>query len=189
MALFTRLTPNTTNWQGPSGSDNKCAGTSLRLFEHRAGFGFEEWYRSPDFRKVDEHGVEWQYGYWQCFKNPNRKTFVPGLYKNFTVYTRECNLQGHNNNTANRIVANYAEIEVLDKNQRINDAIYFEDEFVNIREKLLLFKADTRAFDQHKKSYHLINIRFKLSDENYTYPENNILKVDLNGNRFGVYMR
>jgi hypothetical protein len=77
----------------------------------------------------------------------------------------------------------------LDKNQRIKDAIHFEDEFVKIRTKLRQFNVDTRAFDQHKKSYHLINIRFKLSDENYTYPENNILKVDLKGNRFGVYMR
>ncbi len=82
---FTRLTFNKNSWTSPSGPFGKCPGTNN--WECNAGFGFEEWYRSPSFQVIKE-GVKWQYGYLQCFSNPS--THVAGVYNDFDLYTRFC---------------------------------------------------------------------------------------------------
>lgn len=189
MALYTRLTPNSNNWEAPSGREGKCSGKSSSLFEYRAGFGFEEWYRSPDFRHVDKNGVLWQYGYWQCFKNPRGRNSRPGLYKDFTVYTRICDFNNAKKLFANRVVAKYIELEVLNKEERKLSKILFETSLKNIRAKLLDMKLDVGAFDFHEVQFPLLNIRFKVSNEDYQFENKQELNVKLRGNRFGLYER
>jgi hypothetical protein len=93
MAYYTRLTYNSQNWHQPSGPIGKCGGDNSRLWEYTAGFGFEEWYRNPKFQKKDENRVIWQFGYWQCFNNPNNHPAK--VEKDFTTYTRKCKKEQH----------------------------------------------------------------------------------------------
>lgn len=187
MALYTRLIPNTNHWQVPSGPKHRCPDSSAYLFELKSGFGFEEWYRSPNFRKIDEDGINWQYGYWQCFKNPFRNKYKPGVHKNFTVYTRECDPRNDKAVSFNRVVAHYSEIEMLDVKQRLLYETHFDREFDKVRLVMNELRADLDIFDDHRKRSHLLNIRFKLVNENYVYSDENLLKTKLKTNRYGIY--
>jgi hypothetical protein len=173
---------------GPIG---KCGGDNFRLWEYTAGFGFEEWYRNPKFQKEDENGVIWQFGYWQCFKNP--KNHNAGVYNNFEVYSRICNHQ-QKSLTANTIIAIYKEIHVLDESERRLMDIHFQHEIIEIRDLLAItIKRDgtlidvNNNFDGEPSGESRFNIRFRLEDETYLFSEAQNLKIERGGFRFGLY--
>lgn len=192
MAFYTRLTPNTKDWTEASGKEGKCSGAQNTLFEGINNFGFEEWYRSELFQETDPRGITWQYGYWQCFKNTDKKKYLPGVYKDFTVYTRFCTDSIYGTKTSqitNQLVAHYAEIEVLNTDQRERAHALFNSKFADIKECLKRCSGNDEAFDWHISNYHLFNIRFNLQHESYVFHEHNVLDLELKGNRFGVYER
>jgi hypothetical protein len=188
MAYYTRLTYNSQNWQLPSGLIGKCGNSNSLLWEFTAGFGFEEWYRNPNFQINDENGVTWQYGYWQCFKNPNNHS--QGVYKDFTAYTRKCKKEG----AQNIKVAFYTEIRVLSKTERDDSCIVFSNEFAEVRSQLQnLQRRDGRLigvnnhFDNQPGGFPQLNIKFRLKDEKYLFPKSQNFKIERGGFRFGLY--
>ena len=190
MAYYTRLTYNSQNWLLPSGPLGKCGNNNSLLWEFTAGFGFEEWYRNSNFQVKDENGVTWQYGYWQCFKNPNNHPAE--IYLDFTTYTRKCKKEG-----AQIIrVADYSEITVLSKKERDDCCGLFSNELADVRSQLQnLHKSDGRLidvnnhFDNQPGGFPQLNIKFRLKDETYLFPEGQNFKIERGGFRFGLYER
>ena len=190
MLYYKRLTYNSQNWKLPSGPIGKCGNNNSLLWEFTAGFGFEEWYRNPNFQINDENGVTWQYGYWQSFKNPNNHP--AGVYKDFTTYTRKCKREG-----AQIIrVADYSEITVLSKKERDDCCSLFSNELADVRSQLQnLHRSDRRLidvnnhFDNQPGGFPQLNIKFRLEDETFLFPEGQNFKIERGGLRFGLYER
>lgn len=85
-----RLSWNSNGWNKPSGCKGKCYGygDEPSNFECLAGFGFEEWIFNKSFQALDNEGVNYQYGFIQCFhKNSSRANT---LFKIFHLWTRRC---------------------------------------------------------------------------------------------------
>jgi hypothetical protein len=84
-----RLSWNCLDWVFPSGCSGKCygSGPSPSNFECIAGFGFEEWLFNVEFRCF-ENGVEYQYGFIQCFHNNRSKQ--NHVFEEFLLWTRMC---------------------------------------------------------------------------------------------------
>ncbi len=193
MAYYTRLTYNSKDWHLPSGPIGKCGDYTSLLWEFTAGFGFEEWYRNPKFQVKDENGVTWQYGYWQCFKNPNNHN--AGIYEDFEVYTR-INNNPPNTLTRNIKVAIYKKIHVLDQNERSLLDRHFQNEIIEIRDLLAqTSKRDgtlidvNNNFDYEPSGQSRFNIKFRLEDENYVFANNLNILIARGGFRFGLYER
>lgn len=190
MKYYTRLTYNTNNWESPSGPIGKCSGkTTGSLWESRTGFGFEEWYRSDLFKR-QENGVWWQYGYWQCFKKPKKRSC--NVCDDLSVYTRVC--APNNKTKANILVANYKHVEVLTHNQRFEACSYFNNSFKTIRTLLEQIttqdgkKVDiVNDFDKGLGIYSKLNIKYRLEDETYLFDTNQIFELQRGGYRFGLY--
>lgn len=106
--VFTRLTPNTKNWQKPSGSSGKCraADRTKPLYEERNHFGWEEWLFE------DYHaGKEICLGFLQAFNDKNRHVTSVDIIH---LYTRICD----GNEPRQFYVGYIKDVEVLPKNQR-----------------------------------------------------------------------
>jgi hypothetical protein len=184
MAYQTRLTFNTEAWKNPSGAYGKCPGTAN--WEYRAGFGFEEWYRSEALQRED-NGQIWQYGYWQCFKNP--QNHAAGIYKNFTVYTREC-LQGAKGNNSGLWykVAHYKQVYVLTESERQQAMQDFKHQLEQIRSTLQTMGIDVHQyFDGQPDAFPQLNIRFMVTEETYMFPKKYPMPIKQGGARFGLY--
>jgi hypothetical protein len=189
MGYFTRLTFNSNHWQNPSGPEGKCPGLpGAPLWECSAGFGFEEWYRSENFRRT-ENGDVWQYGYWQCFKNPGNH--AAGVYADFNVYTRKCigGCDGANMGTSLH-VARYTEITVLSMNERLEAINYFDAALQDIRGNLEQLGLDVHdTFVGQPNGYPQLNIKFRISDETYVFDGVRPFTPERGGYRFGLYLR
>jgi hypothetical protein len=191
MAYYTRLTYNSKDWRLPSGPIGKCGDDNSLLWEFTAGFGFEEWYRNPKFQVKDENGVTWQFGYWQCFNNPNNHKAA--IYKKFDVYTRICNYP-LNTPTRNIKVANYKEVHVLDEKERSLIHSYFQNEIIEIRG--LLAQTSRRDgnlidinnnFDGEPSGQSRFNIRFRLEDEDYVFANSTNMPIKIGD--FELYLK
>ena len=185
MAYKTRLTFNSKDWQQPSGAYGKCPGDNN--WECRAGFGFEEWYRNKDFQR-DENGQIWQYGYWQCFKNPD--TLSAGVYEDFTVYTRECP-QGCKGNNKGKwyTVARYKKVVVLTAEERIEAVQHFNNQIQHIRQTLQNMGLDViNYFDGQPDGFPQLNIKFLIEDEEYVFQAKQPTYVGRGGGRFRLYL-
>lgn len=190
MKNYTRLTYNSNNWESPSRPNGKCLGNPAEsLWEGRTGFGFEEWYRSDLFKR-EENGIWWQYGYWQCFKKPKKQAC--NVYNDFSVYTRVC--APNNKTKANILVANYKNVEVLTKEQRLEACQYFDNSFKTIRTLLEQItthegqKVDiVNDFDKGLGIYSKLNIKYRLEDETYRFDTSQPFKLQRGGYRFGLY--
>ena len=191
MAYKTRLTFNSKDWQQPSGAYGKCPGTNN--WECIAGFGFEEWYRNKDFQR-DENGQIWQYGYWQCFKNP--KTHPAGVYEDFTVYTRECpqGCTGDNQGKWYK-VANYKKVVVLTADERNNAVTIFLNQLQQIRQTLQNMGVNVNNYFNGQPLSKIttgfecpkINIKFLIEDEEYIFHEKQPMLIKQGRARFGLY--
>ena len=81
---ITRITPNDNNWETPSGNMGKCSGSKDNpLYEHEAGFGWEEWLFNKENCKND-----YQYGFLECFNKTNFDQ--EKIYEEVYLYTRHC---------------------------------------------------------------------------------------------------
>lgn len=187
MAYFTRLAFNKNNWQNPSGPEGKCPGLSgSPLWECSAGFGFEEWYRSKNLRRT-ENGEIWQYGYWQCFKNP--RNHAAGVYADFNVYTRKCIGGCDGSNMGSSLhVARYTEITVLSMNERLEAINDFDAALRDIRGQLLDFDVNVQErFDNEPNKHPKLNIKFRISDEMFVFDGVRPFTPKRHGYRFGLY--
>lgn len=166
MPYYSRLTYNSLDWKMPSGLEGKCLGHQRYLFECLAQFGFEEWYRSSDFQ-IEEEGEIWQYGYWQCFNDPNDE-YAGNTLEDFLVYTKRCN--GNCGKYGRCIkVARYSNIYVLSKEERSHIEEYFSESLDVVRNILLNNNVNVYNFDTLPGGNSRINIKFKLSDEIYCF--------------------
>lgn len=184
MSYYTRLTFNSLDWTEPSGEYGKCPG--INNWECISGFGFEEWYRSNLFQ-INKNGEIWQYGYWQCFKNP--RTNIPGIYKDFSVYTRFCE-DGCTGDNGGRgyLVAKYDEIYVLNENERIAAINIFGNALNSIRNLLFNMGVDVDDnYDNQPNTFPKINIKFRLVDEKYLYNQKIDWPIRQGHARFGLY--
>ena len=106
--VFTRLTPNTKNWQKPSGSAGKCpaANPANPLYEERNHFGWEEWLFE------DYHaGKEICLGFLQAFNDKNKHVTSVDIIH---LYTRICDEK-----KAKQFYVGYIkDVKVLPYNQR-----------------------------------------------------------------------
>jgi len=189
MGHFTRLTFNSNHWQNPSGPDGKCPGSpGSPLWECSAGFGFEEWYRSEKFQRT-ENGEIWQYGYWQCFKNPGNH--AAGVYADFNVYTRQCTGGCDGSNRGRPLhVAHYTEITVLSREERLEAINYFDVALQDIRGSLQKLGVDVDdTFVGQPNGYPQLNIKFRITDETYAFQKSEPFKLDMGEYRFGLYHR
>ncbi len=107
--VFTRLTPNTKNWNKPSGKVGKClaVNTSNRLYEELNQFGWEEWL-FEDYNAGNKTCL----GFLQAFNNKNNHvTSVEIIH----LYTRVCDRK-----KAKQFYVGYIkDVKVLHENQRI----------------------------------------------------------------------
>ena len=106
--VFTRLTPNTKNWQKPSGRAGKCraANPANPLYEELNHFGWEEWLFE------DYHaGKEICLGFLQAFNDKNRHVKSVEIIH---LYTRICN----GNEPKQFYVGYIKDVKVLPENQR-----------------------------------------------------------------------
>lgn len=107
-AVFTRLTPNTKNWDKPSVRLGKChsASPSNPLYEQMNGFGWEEWLFE------DYHaGKETCVGFLQAFNDKNRHITSVDIVH---LYTRIC----EGNKPKQFYVGYIKDVKVLPVNQR-----------------------------------------------------------------------
>lgn len=85
-----RLSWNSNRWKKPSGCEGKCYGSGKNAsnFECYAGFGFEEWLFNESYQAIDIDGVNYQYGFIQCFHRNRSRANT--LFKFFHLWTRRC---------------------------------------------------------------------------------------------------
>jgi hypothetical protein len=106
--VFTRLTPNTNNWNKPSGSGGKCraADPTKPLYEQTNGFGWEEWLFEDYYAEK-----ETCFGFLQAFNDKNDEvTSVEVIH----LYTRICN-----GKKAKQYYVGYIkDVKILPQNQR-----------------------------------------------------------------------
>ena len=129
-------------------------------------------------------------GIGSVLKNPNNHP--ADVYKDFTTYTRKCKKEG-----AQSIkVAFYTEIRVLNKNERVDSCDLFSNELAEVRSQLQnLLRRDGRfidvnnRFDNQPGEFPQLNIKFRLEDETYQFPEGQNYQIERGGFRFGLYER
>ena len=159
MAKFTRLSWNSKNWEVPSGPENKCYGTSDRLFECVYGFGWEEWL----FHYI-KHKDGYCYGFLECFNyNGRQSDSIEELY----LYTRRCKGScDKKSDSTTYYVGKINNVDVLGREHR--DLIYqviLENE---IEMKNDMQNAGVMDYEilcnEMKECRSVFNIRFKKED-------------------------
>jgi len=168
---ITRITFNSSGWINPTGKIDKCIGK--HLFEAQAGFGFEEWWRNPEFVQDG-----YQYGFLQVLNVIKQNNHD---FSSLFLYTRKGN--------ENRVVAHLKNIEVLPLNFSTDEM--FSGQLNEIYRKLqslpnvkhLLFKNGLYK-KTIKRPY--LNFRIKEVDIEYFEWENGEV-IELKNYRFKIY--
>ncbi len=170
MPKITRITFNSSDWELPSGPQDKIH--SENLFEGQFGFGFEEWWRNKLFQVQEPTGV-FQYGFLQALNRPNRAIETLDLVH---FYSRR--------NGENRIVATVRNLVILE-----NLPHDFQNEKSLIREHLetLIDPTSLLRFDDgptcRDVGMSFLNFKANIEDINYLGWDNGI-PVNINNYRF-----
>ncbi len=159
---LTRITPNTNNWQYPSGCEYKCGGN---LYENTTNFGWEEWLFNQKNRKDG-----YQYGFLQCFNTQNLRE--ERIYKEVYLYTRKCNTKDNDCKNKSRkgncfLVARIYNLLRLSH----DEAIEIEQEFckngnINQMSYECAGKIREKLKDKAKPNGNnfIFNVKFKIDD-------------------------
>lgn len=155
---LTRITPNTNNWQYPSGCEYKCGGD---LYENTNNFGWEEWLFNPKNRKNG-----YQYGFLQCFNTQNLKK--EKIYKEVYLYTRKCNTKDNDCKNKSKkgscfLIAHiYDVIKLsLEEANEIQDEFYENGNINQMRDEC----PNKVKFDLRPTNNNFIfNVKFKIED-------------------------
>jgi hypothetical protein len=113
---FTRLTPNSSKWQKPSGPSGKCraADSTKPLYEQTHGFGWEEWLFQ------DYHaGKETCFGFLQAFNGQNENF---QSVNEVHLYFRRCDSK----KPKHFYIGYIKDIKVLSKNQRASSKVQMD---------------------------------------------------------------
>lgn len=155
---LTRITPNTNNWQYPSGCEYKCGGN---LYENTNNFGWEEWLFNQKNRKNG-----YQYGFLQCFNTQNLKK--ERIYKEVYLYTRKCNTKDNDCKNKGKkgscflIARIYNVIKLsLEEANEIQDEFYENGNINQMRDEC----PNKVKFDLRPTNNNFIfNVKFKVED-------------------------